>query len=259
MTAKLKTTLFLSLCLASVPISAGGSSKVMAQDAASASPSAPEAVSFSLKRGEVLQIIASDNREDGRQARLDYFTKVLPLAQTEGYRRLAQLNVRESVISETKPDAFSFFAWPSEAAEKRFSQNPDWPEYRQARPEGWDELAIYTATLSEDLSLTFSPNKYYTVVVAWPDPETGADYSRYLEGIEPAVTRAGGRFIAKIYNPRFEAHASPEEAPGQLTFVEWDSLDGFQKVQKMPEYLAHRDYFASGLNRFEFHWMELAR
>ncbi|NNC53360.1 MAG: hypothetical protein HKO08_10015, partial [Erythrobacter sp.] len=137
MTPKFKTTLFLFFSLATIPLVAGSGSKGMAQDASTApETAAPEAVSFSLKRGEVLQIIASDNRVDGRQARLDYFTKVLPLAQAEGYRRIAQLNVRESVISETKPDAFTFFAWPSEAAEKRFSQNPDWPEYRQVRPEG---------------------------------------------------------------------------------------------------------------------------
>ena len=56
-------------------------------------------------------------------------------------------------------------------------------------------------------------------------------------------------------NPTLETNANAEVAPGQITFVEWADREGFARVQKTPEYLAHRSYFALGTTRFEFYWL----
>lgn len=213
-------------------------------------------LTIKAKRGEVLQLIAPQARPDGSSARQAYYDKVFPIAESFGYKRLGQLNVKQKVISDYDPGAFIFYAWPDEDAENGLYAHPDWPALKAARPDAWTELKIYSDTLDEDLTLTFDPAKHYTVVVAWFDPAHPGDYERYLKGIEPAVTREGGRFIYKMRHPEFEAHASSLVAPGQITFVEWNTSDGFARVQKSDEYKASAKFFSAGLERFEFYWLE---
>ena len=209
-----------------------------------------------MKRGEVIQIIAPEARADGNEARQAYYKTAFPIAEKLGYKKEGQLAVRQKVVSDYDPGGLLFYSWPNAAAAKAFANHPGWPALKAERPKAWNELKIYTSELDEDLRLTFDPAKFYTVVIAWGNPENPDDYERYLSGIEPAVKRSGGRFIYKMRNPEFEAHASSPEAPVQLTFVEWDDPAGFAAVQSSEEYLASRQYFSTGLTRFEFYWLE---
>ena len=229
------------------------------QSAEQSETAAPKGFSFEAKRGAVLQVIAPDAKEGARDARQAYYEQTLPRAEPLGFRRHGQLNVRQKVISDFDPGAFIFFSWPDQASFSRFEADLAWPAIAASRPEGWDELRIYSLELQEDLALSFDPDKHYTVVVAWLEDDGAADYDRYLDGIEPAMQRAGGRFLYKMRMPSMEAHNSPPASPGQITFVEWDSTDGFAEVQKSAEYQAHQQYFRSGVDRFEFYWLQTRR
>ncbi len=217
---------------------------------------AAEAVVIEVKAGQVLQIIASEAKPDGGPARRTYAQTAFPIASSFGFASMGTLAVKQKVVSDFAPEAFSFFSWPSEGAVRDFESHPDWPAIKATRPDAWNELKVYSDVVDEDLSLTFDPGKHYSVVVAWSNPENSGDYERYLSGIESAVAREGGRFIYKMRNPAFDAHASELTAPHQLTFVEWDAPGGFARVQKSQEYLDSRQYFASGVSRFEFYWLE---
>ncbi len=218
-------------------------------------PAAP-GFSVEMRAGQVLQVIASELREGGGPAARTYGQTAFPIASSFGFQRLGQLNVRQKVVSDFDPEVFSFFSWPDQASADAFAAHPEWPAIKANRPNACSELKVFSIELEEDLSLSFDPAKNYTVVVAWRNEENPADYDRYLSGIEDAVTRSGGRFIYKMRGPSMESHASPPTAPSQLTFVEWDSTDGFAQVQQSSEYLAHQQYFASGLERFEFYWLQ---
>lgn len=227
-----------------------------AQEALTEAVNAENDVVVAAKEGEVLQIIVPDSRADRADVRQAYYRGVLPKAEALGYRRLGQLGIRQKVVSDYDPRAVLFFAWPDQSAMETFERDPEWPPLRTMRPLGWNELKIYTAPLEDDLSLRFRSDKFYTVVIAWFEDKTASDYDTYLTGIEPAVTRSGGRFLAKIRDLSYEGNAPVDGAPGQITFVEWDSPEGFAGVQQSPEYLAHRQYFASGVERFEFYWLQ---
>ncbi len=233
-----------------------GERKPAAAPAVESPPQAAPGFSVEMRRGEVLQVIASEAREGGQDAARTYGRTAFPIASSFGFQRLGQLNVTRSVISDFAPEVFSFFSWPDQASADDFAAHPDWPAIKATRPDAWSELKVYSIALQDDLSLQFDPAKHYTVVVAWLNEENPADYDRYLTGIEPAVTRAGGRFMYKMRGPSMESHASPPSAPSQLTFVEWDSPDGFSAVQQSPEYLAHQQYFGTSVERFEFYWMQ---
>lgn len=218
--------------------------------------SAPTKQGFTLKadKGQVIQLIAPDAREGAQAARQKYYDATSPLSGPLGFTRIGQLNVSRKIISDYDPGAFIFFSWPDEASYQELQNDPRWPALSATRPDGWDELKIYSLKLEEDLAINFDPAKHYTVVVAWL--EDAGDYDRYLDGIEPAMARAGGRFVYKMRGATMEAHNSPPGAPGQITFVEWDNEEGFAKVQQSPEYQAHQQFFRTGVERFEFYWLK---
>lgn len=216
---------------------------------------AKKGIDIKLEKGEVLQLIAPEARPEGNEARQTYYRTVFPIASQFGYAREGQLNVRQKVRSDYDPSAFLFFSWPSADAIATFRDNPQFAEFKQLRRQAWSELKIYDVEIMQDLKLSFRPDKHYTVLLAWLDDETRSDYTRYLDGIEPAVVRAGGRFIHKIYNPTMQALQTSNEGPGQITFVEWETPDGFDKVQQSDEYLAHQRYFTSSVQKFEFYWL----
>lgn len=249
----LAATITLALTAGGITLTAAS----QAQSSAATQSPAERGFSISLERGEVLQIFAPEAAEEGANARREFYQSVIPIVEGFGFQRLGQLNVSQRVISDYNPGAFIFFSWPNLAASQRIEATPEWPSIQATRREGWDELKIYGLVLEENLNLQFDPDKHYTVVVAWLDEENASGYSRYLEGIEPAVERAGGRFIYKMRGPMIETIASEPVAPGQITFVEWESTDGFDRVQQSPEYRAHQQYFGSSVERFEFYWLEV--
>ncbi|WP_422345914.1 DUF1330 domain-containing protein [Parasphingorhabdus sp.] len=216
------------------------------------------ATSLKLKKGQVLSIILPQAKADASEARQQYYKQAFTLGAKFGLQREAVLAMDDVIISDYKPSGLIFYSYPDAASEKGLSSAPEWPAIKAMRPGIWQELKIYTAELDSDLDLNFDPDKSYTLVVAWLNPENPDDYQRYLKGIEPAVAAAGGRFIYKMFNPQYEANGSTNTntAPGQLTFVEWDTLDGFTKVRTSAEYKANARYFGTGTTKVEFYRMK---
>lgn len=215
--------------------------------------------SLSLKKGQVLSIILPQAKPEASALRQQYYKQAFTLGTKFGLQREAVLAMDDVIISDYQPSGLIFYSYPDAASEKSLSNAPEWPAIKAMRPNIWEELKIYSAELDSDLNLNFNPNKSYTLVVAWLNPENPGDYQRYLKGIEPAVAAAGGRFIYKMKNPQYEANGATNIAPGQLTFVEWDTLDGFTKVRGSAEYKASARFFASGTTKVEFYRMKTAK
>ena len=209
-----------------------------------------------LKKGQVLQIVVPEERPEGRDARQSYYQNAFPIAERLGYNNEGLLNVRDKVRSEYDPSVFAFFSWPDIAATQAYRSSPQFPAFKELRRDAWHEMKIYDSELTEDLQLTFDPDKHYTAWIAWLDPEARSDYTRYLEGIEPAVKRAGGRFVYEMSDIFVQTFDADESAPGQITFIEWQTANGFARVQQSPEYLANQGYFDSAVNKYEFYWLK---
>ncbi|GAA0474882.1 hypothetical protein GCM10009096_15580 [Parasphingorhabdus litoris] len=212
---------------------------------------------LTVAKGQYLSIIMPEEKEDGDAARQVYYRQAFPLGQKFGLKRETQLKMDSIEFSNYKPTGLVFFSYPDQESEKQLTSQPEWPAIKAQRPEAWNELRIYSAAMREDLNLSFDPAKYYSLVVAWTNPDKPEDYQRYLSGIEKAVHSAGGRFIYKMKNPKMEAHATSLNAPSQLTFVEWDAPNGFAKVQKTEDYKASAPYFRSGVTKVEFYYMSV--
>ena len=209
-----------------------------------------------LKKGQVLQVVVPEERPEGRDARQSYYQNAFPIAETFGYNNEGQLSIRDKVRSEYDPSVIAFFSWPDTVATQAYRSSPQFPAFKELRREAWHEMKIYDSELTEDLQLTFDPGKHYTAWIAWFDPEDRSDYTLYLEGIEPAVERAGGRIVYQMRDILIQTFDADENAPGQITFVEWQTADGFARVQQSPEFLANQVYYDSAVNTYEFYWLK---
>ena len=214
-----------------------------------------KSVTLSYSKGQLITLASVINKEgdEANAIRTEYFQRVSPIGRPLGLSSDLVLRVTETTNGDFKPRAFSFFSWPSAEAEAELIEHPEWAEIKRLRPDGWDKLRLYSDVLEENLELTFNTAKHYTVAVAWLNPDAPGAYDRYLDGIEPTLNKIGGRFMYKMRAPRFEQHASPGPAPGQVTIVEWDSLGGLDKLLASKGFKEHTASFQQGVTRFELH------
>ena len=207
---------------------------------------------------QMLQLIApiteiSKNNDEGVKLRNQYYQKAIPLAQQYGFKNHGQLVVTETIVGDFSPGAYVIGSWPSLNAFDEFANLPEWPTLKTLRIEAWDELKLFNAEINAPLSLSFREDKFYTVVFAWSNPQRPNDYTSYLAGIEPALNRVGGRFMLKIKHPTMESHDASAEAPNQITFVEWNTKNGFATLQQQEDYKRFTGLRDSGLEKIEFH------
>ena len=214
-------------------------------------PAAP--LTIDLKRGELLSIISVIPKEGDQAdaARAEYYQSAFPLAQQYGLKREGQLKVTSAPVGQHKSEGIIFFSWPSQAAEASLEMEADWPAIKTLRPKAWEDLRIFTDELKEDLTLTFKADKTYTIAMAWTNPENPDDYDTYMDGITEAVAEVGGRFIYKMFDPKFESHKLKDGAPGQVTLVEWDTQEGLTKFGETQGFKDNVKYLTSGVTRFE--------
>ena len=213
----------------------------------------PRALQMEYEAGQVITLSATINREgdDAASARQQYFQQVLPIAGPLGLSRDGSLAIRNTVTGAFEPEVYSFFSWPSAAAEGELNSHESWSGIKTLRPVAWDELRLYSVELEEDVSLTFREDRAYSIAVAWTNPEQPNSYFQYLDTIEAELTDMGARYLYKMRNPRFEQHATPGGDPAQVTFVEWQSPEDLDRFLRSPAYRSASHLLENGVTRFE--------
>ncbi|WOR15030.1 hypothetical protein RYZ27_14735 [Hyphomonas sp. FCG-A18] len=211
-------------------------------------------VPVALEKGQVLSyiLINSKTSEAAKEARQEYYTRAFPLASGYGLQRVLDLSVPAKLVGTTKRDAVAIFSYPDAASEAGLAADPNWPQIKALRPQAWEELAIFTGTLEQPLSFSFSPEKAYTLAVAEITPESPEDYNTYMRGIEPGLNEIGGRFIYRMINPSVESHGKQYTKDVQVTLVEWDDPSAIATFTQNDFYKQYSKYFGTGVSGFEF-------
>lgn len=222
---------------------------------ATAQNNTDQTTALNLKKFQYLSVVLPQAKPNSEATRKSYYQQAFPLAAEYGLKQEMALQVDEAIISDYAPSAAIFFSYPNRNSELALSNHAEWPDIKKLRPQSWDELRIYSAEIEENVNIQFDPDKSYTLVIAWINPDNPDDYFTYLDKIEPTLNEVGGRFIYKMKAPQFEAHATTLGAPAQLTFVEWDTLEGFAELRRNENYKAVSHYFGSGTSNIEFYRM----
>jgi uncharacterized protein (DUF1330 family) len=213
-----------------------------------------EPVTLQYKAGEVLSyvLITAKDGDEAALARDTYYETAFPLADQYGLSRDLNLAIPQQFVGKYKADGMAIFSYPDAASVEGLSAAAEWPAVKALRPEAWDELAIFTQTLKQPLTVSFDPEKIYTLAVAEIKADAPNDYNTYMAGIEPGLNEMGGRFIYRMINPDVEAHRHTYDPQVQVTMVEWDTADALAGFTRSPAYKENSKYFTSGVSGFSF-------
>ena len=214
-------------------------------------------VVLDLKAGEVVQFAMFKQAEGdaAKAVRKRYFETAIPYAESLGDEYLGALTVKQTMIGKYKPQGIALYAFPNAAAQVEFQASPDWAEYQTMRRDGWDELNILSTTVPADMTLVFDPRKDYTLAAGWTRPGTGADYDRYLDGIEADFDEIGARFVARFKGISLQSLDAGQTDPTHLTLVEWTDGPNLPGLQSSESYKANSKYFQKAISRFDFYWV----
>jgi len=214
---------------------------------------ATKALSVQYAPGMVVQLIAPVTDPEKRHLRDLYFKKNAETAQRHGYRQDGVLIIEETLVGDFKPNVFVISHWPSLKAQKTFQALPLFSGVKSLRRDAWEALKLYDHELDVPLKMTFTEDKAYTVALAWTNPSNPSEYYDYMAALPPLLEKVGGRFMHQFNDVVVSAHNPDELAPQQITFVEWDSKDGVEKLQALPEFAELAKKLQSGTVRFELH------
>ncbi|MEN7342338.1 MAG: hypothetical protein AAAFM81_05315 [Pseudomonadota bacterium] len=189
--------------------------------------------------------------EAAANARNIYLKEAFGLAQQHGLQPHGALAVTEAIVGEFQPRAVAFYRWPSAEAESTFEALPEWAPIKATRPDGWDELRIHDRVATNDATLEFSDDKFYTMASAWIDPGKPDDYLTYLGNIEPAMASVGGKFFFHMSEPSFSSLTPDLAAPSRVTIVEWDSREALDAFLNTALFKKNASLLTSGTVRFE--------
>jgi uncharacterized protein (DUF1330 family) len=208
-----------------------------------------------LEAGSVLSYTLAAPSETGVQARNGFaqFDAMAAAERASGPR----FDVRSTILGDFEPDSVQLHVWPSQHAADAYETYERRPLLERFASQGWTGRRVYSAVLEDDLDLTLDPDKFYTLALAWFDPENPTDYARYLDMVAEDLAAVGGRFVYKMYNP--DAHLTREtlDAPDQITLAEWDSIESLRALRSLPQYQAAAPYLDSGTRYFEFYSLNL--
>ena len=179
-------------------------------------------------------------------------SRALPMAAEYGFARHGALILNGTGVGSFQPQGFLLASWPSQAAFDNFQADPRWPEFDALRPEIWNDIRYYRDVQEDGLQLTFRSDKFYTLAIAHINQDNPDDYQTYLSSLGGEVARNGGEFIFIMRDPSLES-LSNAAAPDQLTLIEWDDVNGLDRLLASDVYAANRHLAASGTTDFAFY------
>ena len=225
-----------------------------AEQAALVDADEPKSVTIDLPPGALFSVIGFDymRTDEAMRARADFQSSAIPIAVENGFTRHGALMVDGLSFGAFSPQGFLLTSWPSQEAFDRFERDPRWPEYSKLRRTIWNDIRYYRDVQEQGLSLTLRSDKFYTLAIAYTDPENAADYQEYLARLEGEVAKQGGKFILKLYDPKLES-LSNTQSPDQLTFIEWNDAEGPSRLLRSDAYEAAKHLGASGTTDLSFY------
>ncbi len=238
-----------------------GCSTLKAQEANASSQAATstdkeevKSVTIELPANALFSVIGFDymRTDEAIKARAEFQSSAIPIAVENGFTRHGALLVNDTSFGSFQPQGFLLTSWPSQEAFDRFENDPRWPEYSELRRSIWNDIRYYRDVQEKGLSLTLRSDKFYSLAIAHTDPENAADYDKYLASLESEVTKQGGKFILKLFDPNLES-LSGSPSPNQLTFIEWDDAEGASRLLRSDAYKSVRHLAATGTTELSFY------
>lgn len=187
--------------------------------------------SYSLKKGQVLDILFLNPKADAGPVHKRYFKTAIPLATQEGYQFLPGFKIPETPFQGNfHPLKMVMGSWPSLPARKQalHKLETEIPDFHAMRREIWANFDLAYYPLKQDLNFEVDRGKYNVVTEFWRKGKKGM--KGYTRQLLANIQSAGGTLILQLKNG-----ASPvgyTHAPDLFILTQWDSKEAFEAFER---------------------------
>lgn len=207
---------------------------------------------LTFRPGQVLSFVTSEQRPGTDEARDAYFSRVLPLAASHGFRSEGGFSIREVIPETYSPTPYmNLFSWPDRDARRRFVAEPTWLALESDRPRIWSELRICSVSLPHPVTLRFRSDRDYSISFAWLAPDHPGDFDRYLAGMKPTLRRLGVAKLLEAAGLELTSLVETTDPPDRVWISEWPGPEARAAYLESPAFRDHLHLFRSGVRRFE--------
>lgn len=183
----------------------------------------------------------------GAEKLMNYFGKVMPVAQRHGVRILLRFEPVQAAAGDLFPSVIGFGEWPSLTAFDDFMADPDYRSLYPLRDSAVERLVVTHLRVPEATSITVGEGKIYELSGLWIRPDGGAerlaDYSRQ---VMPVAAEYGARRLVAFEPVRA---AWGDFLPTRLGLTEWPTLAAFDAFQRDGRFQALKPLRDSALSR----------
>lgn len=197
-----------------------------------------EKQSYSLKKGQVFDIIFLSNKPDVDAKLQDYFKRAFPLANADGYHSLVGFGIKENRQGNYHPQSMIFGYWDNLKGRKNFLKTVDskMTDFHQMRREIWSTFALTYWEIKEDLNFQVDPTKFNVVTAYWK--KEGQTMQAFKKEWENKARKAGGKTLVAL-----SEGTSPlgyYYAPDYLVITSWDNRESFEAFYKQHQKMDHK-------------------
>ena len=194
-----------------------------------------------LKKGELFLVISSVTKPNAQNLMNEYFEKVFPIAQKNGFKPLSSLPIDKIVAGDYQPNNFvGLYSWASISSVESFLKELPNAELKPMRMKIWEELKQSVGNVTEDFEFTLKEGKTYELQTLW------AEASKERENDLSLVKKYDGKIILDFPVISYEdlTNGTP---PTQMVLIEWDSSKDADKYRMKKKSSGNEESFYTHL------------
>ncbi len=190
-----------------------------------------DVITYSYKKGQVMDIIFLNTKPDTKEALDHYFKTAFPVAEKHGYKGQGGVSLAPTPTQGNyHPGSMVFGFWTSYDSRKNFLKEIDevMPDFHKARREIWSSFNLTYYELENDLSFQIDRNKYNVVTAYWKNDTS--DFEKFTKNWSSKAKKAGGKEVVSLKDG-----GSPfgyYYAPDYMVITSWNSKADFEKFYK---------------------------
>lgn len=190
-----------------------------------------EVLSYSLKKGQVFDIIFLSTKDSTEALQKKYFSTAFPVAGKAGYNPLKGFGIKQKPLQGNyHPSAMIFGAWPSIEVREKFLVDivKEVPDFHSMRKEIWSNFDLTYWEIQEDISFDVDRSKFNVVTSFWK--KEGASIKSYKNEWLKKSAKEGATKLIQLENGTspFGYHYNPDFLV-MTTWEDKESYDAFMK------------------------------
>ncbi len=190
-------------------------------------PGKSQEKTFTVKKGEAIDLLLLTTNPDASSEREDYFNVAVPIAQEWGYKPQFSYRIANPPTQGNYwPTIFIMATWKDYDKRISFTEAivEEYPKFHEYRRTIWPTFFLTYWKAEENQELVLNGERTYVATAYWSSSEQ--EFVSFQEDWEEEITKQGGQIVLELTNGTspFGYHYNPE----YFTITEWKSMEDFQ-------------------------------